>query len=74
MRGVEVDVTMTVENKTLQALVYCPICTHTVEAEVVAVGQSWSRKPQVVGGQKCGRCSTPLDAAYVLDVVGGLHG
>lgn len=42
--------------------VHCPICTHTVEARVVM-----SRKrSQVKPGQKCPRCSSSLDAAYVL--------
>ncbi len=42
--------------------VYCLICTHTVEAEVVPAG----RKMFVRSGQKCPRCSSALDAAYVL--------
>ena len=62
------------ESKVLQARVYCPICTHTVEAEVVPVEQGWGRKMKVVEGQRCRRCSTLLDAAYVLDVFGPLNG
>lgn len=42
--------------------VYCLICTHTVEADVVPAG----RKMFVRSGQKCPRCSSALDAAYVL--------
>jgi hypothetical protein len=42
--------------------VYCLICTHTVEADVVPSG----RKMFVRSGQKCPRCSSSLDAAYVM--------
>jgi hypothetical protein len=45
-----------------KALVYCPICTHTVSADVVSVGKVTKVKP----GQKCGRCSAPLDAGYIM--------
>ena len=41
---------------------YCPICTHTVEAVVVAAGRKLAVKP----GQKCPRCSSCLEAASVL--------
>lgn len=42
--------------------VHCPICTHTVEAAVLADRRSARVKP----GQKCPRCASPLDAAYVI--------
>ncbi len=42
--------------------IYCPICTHTVDAEIVVIG----RLARVRPGQKCPRCSAPLDAGYVL--------
>lgn len=45
-----------------KGFVYCPICTHTVEAIVVANGKSASTKP----GQKCSRCSASLDPAYIM--------
>jgi hypothetical protein len=45
-----------------KALVYCPICTHTVEAEAGFTG----RKPLVVPGQKCSRCASSLDAGLVV--------
>lgn len=45
-----------------KGFVHCPICTHTVEAQVVSTGRHWIAKP----GQKCPRCSSTLDAAYVL--------
>lgn len=44
------------------ASVHCPICTHTVHATVQAQGRSVRVKP----GQKCPRCASSLDAAYVL--------
>lgn len=42
--------------------VHCPICTHTVSAEVVHAGKRLFIRP----GQKCPRCSSTLDAAYIL--------
>jgi hypothetical protein len=42
--------------------VYCPICTHTVEAQVVTLGKRIMVKP----GQKCSRCACSLEAACVL--------
>jgi hypothetical protein len=45
-----------------KALVYCPICTHTVEAEAGLTG----KKPLVVPGQKCSRCASALDAGLVI--------
>lgn len=42
--------------------VYCPICTHTVEAMI-----TYSPKgPRSTAGQKCSRCSASLDPAYVF--------
>jgi len=62
------------ESKVLRGRVHCPICTRTVEAEVVSLDRGWNRKMRVAEGQKCPRCSAPLDAAYVLDVGGSLSG
>ena len=45
-----------------KALVYCPICTHTVEAQAGFAG----KKPLVVPGQKCARCASSLDAGLVV--------
>lgn len=42
--------------------VYCPICTHTVQATVQISG----RATKVKAGQKCGRCSASLDAGHVI--------
>jgi hypothetical protein len=44
------------------ASVHCPICTHTVHATVLAQARTVRVKP----GQKCPRCSSSLDAGYVL--------
>jgi len=49
---------------TTRGRVYCPICTHTVDADVVVD----RRKPRVVPGQKCPRCRTTLDAGVVLQL------
>jgi len=45
--------------------VHCPICTHTVDADVEQVGKI----VRVVPGQKCSRCSATLDVAAVLQVM-----
>lgn len=42
--------------------VHCPICTHTVDADVLLKGKQAFTKP----GQKCPRCASMLDAAYIL--------
>lgn len=44
--------------------VYCPICTHTVEATILSNGKIAQTKP----GQKCARCSASLDAGYIFRV------
>lgn len=45
--------------------VHCPICTHTVDADVEQVGKN----VRVIPGQKCARCSSTLDVAAVLQVL-----
>ncbi len=67
------DQVATVTDTKARARVYCPICTHTVEAEVVVLSRHHPGKMKVVEGQKCRRCSTSLDAAYILDLLGGLN-
>jgi hypothetical protein len=44
--------------------VYCVICTHKVEAEVLAGGGH----ARVLPGQKCPRCSSTLDGGYVVEL------
>ena len=48
----------------LKGSVHCPLCTHTVPAQVLYT----ARGPRVIPGQKCPRCSSSLDAAFVLRV------
>lgn len=49
------------------AAVYCPACTHTVEAKSVSVYRRGYRITHAtVPGQKCPRCGGSLDAAVVL--------
>ena len=62
---VEAHMRIAAQPTTLQvakAFVYCPICTHTVEAEVVHKGKHAYAKP----GQKCARCAASLDAGYIM--------
>ena len=42
--------------------VYCPMCTHTVDATIVTTHKHAYTKP----GQKCLRCKSALDAGYVM--------
>ncbi|MGP8247499.1 MAG: hypothetical protein ACLQVN_23680 [Bryobacteraceae bacterium] len=44
--------------------VHCPICTHTVPAEIALKG----RHVRLVSGQKCGRCGSSLDVAPIVQV------
>ncbi len=52
-----------VENQT-KGQVHCPICTHTVPADIDLRGKF----PRVASGQKCPRCSAQLDVAVVVQV------
>jgi transposase-like protein len=45
-----------------KGLVHCPICTHTVPAQV----EVSAKRMKVLAGQKCPRCQSSLDAAAVL--------
>ena len=61
--------TITMERKAppaseTQGSVYCPMCTHTVDALITYRGRSATVTP----GQKCARCSSALDAGYVLHI------
>lgn len=51
--------------KTMPGQVHCPICTHNVAADI----NMSAKRPFVVPGQKCPRCASKLDAAYVLEVL-----
>ncbi|HUJ22564.1 MAG TPA: hypothetical protein VLX58_13625 [Bryobacteraceae bacterium] len=56
---------MKVVVKRFKGQVHCPICTHTVGADVEEIG----RKVRVVPGQKCPRCASTLDVAAVVQVL-----
>lgn len=56
--------TMEIKKSEWKGGVYCPLCTHTVEANVTKT----ARGTKVVPGQRCGRCSSSLDAGYVIRV------
>lgn len=50
------------KNQVTQGFVHCPMCTHTVSANVEHVG----KRVRVAPGQKCQRCQASLDAAALL--------
>lgn len=51
------------------AKVYCPMCTHTVDARIQPAPQpSGVRRPIVTPGQKCPHCSASLDAGYIFRI------
>ena len=51
---------------TTTAKVYCPMCTHTVDATVEHHPRHAPRQMLVKRGQKCPRCSGSLDAGYIM--------
>jgi hypothetical protein len=53
----------------VRARVYCPICSHMVEATARRTEVGRYETIHVVKGQKCARCSAALDAASILDVL-----
>lgn len=44
--------------------VHCPMCTHTVPADIDLKG----KQPRVSPGQRCPRCGASLDVAVVVQV------
>jgi hypothetical protein len=48
--------------------VYCPVCTHTVDATVEREPKRNRRQHYVKPGQKCPRCSSSLDAGHIIDL------
>jgi hypothetical protein len=54
--------TNTTPAPTSMAKVYCPMCTHTVDATV----EHHPKHIHVKRGQKCPRCSGALDAGYIM--------
>jgi hypothetical protein len=51
------------ENR-IKGQVHCPICTHTVSADIDLKG----RYARVAPGQRCPRCSSSLDVAVVVQI------
>ena len=51
------------ENHT-HGLAHCPICTHTVPAEIDLKG----KRARVADGQKCPRCGSSLEVAVVVQI------
>ena len=43
---------------------HCPICTHTVPADIDLRG----KYPRVTPGQRCPRCASSLDVAVVVQI------
>ena len=52
-----------VENHT-KGQVHCPICTHTVPAEIDFRG----KYVRVAEGQRCPRCKSSLDVAVIVTI------
>jgi hypothetical protein len=53
---------------TMIGKVYCPICTHTVDATLEPEPKGKRRHNSVKPGQKCPRCSGSLDAGHIIDL------
>ncbi len=54
----------TLQENYTQGLAHCPMCTHTVPAEIDFNG----RRVRVAAGQKCPRCSSSLEVAVVIQI------
>ena len=52
-----------IENHT-EGRVFCPICTHTVAANLNLNGKI----PRVIPGQRCPRCRATLDVAVIVQI------
>jgi uncharacterized Zn finger protein (UPF0148 family) len=48
--------------------VYCPVCTHTVDATVEREPKRNRGHDSVKPGQKCPHCAGSLDAGHIMDV------
>jgi hypothetical protein len=48
----------------MKGLAHCPICTHTVPADIDLKG----RYARVAPGQRCPRCMSSLDVAVVVQI------
>jgi hypothetical protein len=54
----------TLQDNHILGLAHCPICTHTVTAEIDLRG----KHAKVAAGQKCPRCASNLEVAVVIHV------
>jgi hypothetical protein len=54
----------TINQKHVKGEAHCPICTHTVPAEIDLRG----KYARVATGQKCPRCGAALDVAVVIQI------
>jgi hypothetical protein len=57
--------TKVLKRERFRGQVHCPICTHTVGADVEQLGKI----VRVAPGQKCPRCAATLDVAAVMQVL-----
>ena len=44
--------------------VFCPICTHTVTAEL----DLRCKRARVAAGERCPRCQAPLEVAVIVQI------
>jgi hypothetical protein len=58
--------TITERTERIEAEMCCPMCTHTVQGAVREVKAGWRQKWAPLPGQKCTRCWTSLDAAFIV--------
>ena len=54
--------TTVLKEQQAKSQVYCPMCTHTVEAMVTYAG----KQAKVTPGQKCAHCGASIDAGFVF--------
>ena len=56
--------TATLFQNSTKGTVHCPICTHTVPADI----NIKMKRPRVAPGQRCPRCQSSLDVAVVVQI------
>ena len=54
----------TLRENHIHGLAHCPICTHTVPAEIDLKG----KYARVAAGQQCPRCGSCLEVALVIQI------
>ena len=50
--------------KGVRGMAHCPICTHTVPAELDLRG----KRARVAEGQRCPRCQSSLEVAVIVQI------